>query len=120
MLLKIIFEDYDMLVVDKPPGLLTHQSKHEKENNLVSILKKKGYKLAENEKKNTFRDGIIHHLDKNTTGLIVVAKTAFFLRIMKKNFQKRKINKYYLTIVDNSFPKEKTTINVPLRVKNST
>ena len=71
--LDIVYEDDHMLVVNKPSGMLTHPTTTEKENTLVNALK---YKYGENlsDINGEFRRGILHRLDRNTSGLLMVAK----------------------------------------------
>ena len=78
--LDIIWEDENMLVINKPSGMLTHPTTIEKNGTLVNALL---YKYGENlsDLNGEFRRGIVHRLDRNTTGLIIYAKNKIALDI---------------------------------------
>src|SRR5579862_1072974 len=73
MALDIVFEDEILLVVNKPRGLATHPAPTLKEPSLVNALLAHGTSLSSGS--SPFRPGIVHRLDKDTTGLLIVAKT---------------------------------------------
>ena len=90
--IQIIFENEDFLVVDKPSGMTTTKEKKNEENTLEDYLRK----IRPN---NLPRNGIIHRLDKGTSGLIVVAKTEPALLNLKDQFKKRMVRKKYYCLV---------------------
>lgn len=91
-MLKIIYQDNDLLVIDKPPGLVVDPAETVKQETLADILQKDfGIKL--------FRGGIVHRLDKDTSGIILVAKTQKTLENLQAQFKERKIQKEYLALV---------------------
>lgn len=99
---KIAYEDHDILIVDKPRGLLTHGDSHEKKNTLANqvcgYLQEKGEYLPSREK--TFVPAPVNRLDRNTTGLVIFGKNAAALRAFTKFIRERnQIEKYYQTIV---------------------
>ncbi|GAU79469.1 RluA family pseudouridine synthase [Fusibacter sp. 3D3] len=94
--LDILFENDDMLIVNKPKGMLTHPDKDEYKNTLATIVH---YYLADLCTK-TFRPAPVHRLDKNTSGLILFAKTYESLKLYNALMRERKIGKYYLTVVE--------------------
>lgn len=87
MNIPIIYEDNDVLVIDKPAGLLVHPVLNEK-NTLLDFLKTK-YSNAE----------LVHRLDKDTSGLMVIAKNEKIAEWLKEQFQNRTIKKKYLALV---------------------
>ncbi|OGE25044.1 hypothetical protein A3C26_04405 [Candidatus Daviesbacteria bacterium RIFCSPHIGHO2_02_FULL_39_12] len=90
--LKIIFEDGNLLIINKPPCLVVDQASTVKEQTLADILQKDmGISL--------FRGGIAHRLDKDTSGLILVAKTQPALENLQAQFKERKVKKEYLALV---------------------
>ncbi len=92
MALKIIYQDDSLLVVDKPPGLVVDPAKTVREQTLVDLLKQQfNLKL--------FRAGIVHRLDKETSGLLLVAKTQQALEVLQAQFKQRKVKKEYLALV---------------------
>ena len=106
---KIAYEDNNILIVDKPKGLLTHGDSHEKKNTLVNqvcgYLQEKGEYLPSREK--TFVPSPVNRLDRNTTGLVIFGKNAAALRMLTRVIRDREhIEKYYLTIVCGKLDKE--------------
>lgn len=99
---KIAYEDHNLLIVDKPKGLLTHGDSHEKKNTLVNqvcgYLQEQGEYVPSREK--TFVPAPVNRLDRNTTGLVIFGKNAAALRTFTKLIRQRgQIEKYYQTIV---------------------
>lgn len=96
--LDIVYEDENMLVVNKPSGQLTHPTTTEKENTLVNALK---FKYGENlsDINGEFRRGILHRLDRNTSGLLMVAKNNKAHEFLAKQIQERTAIKKYLAVV---------------------
>ncbi|MDO8570113.1 MAG: RluA family pseudouridine synthase [Candidatus Daviesbacteria bacterium] len=91
-MVKVIFQDDYLLVLDKPPGLVVTSSETNYEKTLEDILKSDfGIKID--------RGGIVHRLDKDTSGLLVVAKTAEVLEKLQAQFKERTVKKEYLTLV---------------------
>lgn len=93
--LEICFEDRDLVVINKPAGLSMHPGAGNKQRTLVNALIAhygRGYfGLAE-------RAGIVHRLDKDTTGLVVVAKDARVLNFLSQQFSKRSVKREYLAL----------------------
>jgi len=125
--IKIIFENSDFLVINKPAGLLVHSIRlGDKEETLVDWLKEKypaitkvGDPSASSGQEN-LRPGIVHRLDRETSGIMIVAKNneAFFY--LKKLFQEKKIKKGYLVMVSGVFKNKTGTIEKPIgRVASS-
>lgn len=106
---KIAYEDENVLIVDKPKGLLTHGDSHEKKNTLVNqvcgYLQDKGEYDPAREK--TFVPSPVNRLDRNTTGLVIFGKNAAALRILTALLRERDhVEKYYMTIVCGKLDKE--------------
>lgn len=111
--LDIVYEDENMLVVNKPSGMLTHPTSNERCGTLVNALL---FKYGENlsDLNGEFRRGIVHRLDKNTSGLLMIAKnnkTHEYLAGIIKNHQ---ITKKYRTIVKGVYTKDEEIINLPI------
>ena len=111
--LDIVYEDDNMLVVNKPSGMLTHPTANEKNGTLVNALL---FKYGENlsDVNGELRRGIVHRLDKNTSGLLMVAKnnkTHEYLAGLIRNHQ---ITKKYRTIVKGVYPNDEDIINLPI------
>lgn len=111
--LNIVWEDENMLVVNKPAGMLTHPTPLEKENTLVNALL---FKYGENlsDLNGEFRRGIVHRLDRNTSGLLMVAKNNKTHEYLAAQIKARNITKKYRTIVNGNYEKDEDTINLPI------
>ncbi|MBS4013337.1 MAG: RNA pseudouridine synthase, partial [Bacteroidetes bacterium] len=116
--LDIIFENEDFLVINKPADLIVHPVKSLAETTLVSVLLKK-YPGIKNVGENCLRPGIIHRLDKNVSGLLIIAKNQKTFDYFKKQFQLQQIIKEYFALVHGQVSKETGIINLALaRDKN--
>jgi 23S rRNA pseudouridine1911/1915/1917 synthase len=96
--LEIVYEDKDVIVIDKPAHLLVHPVKPQQNDTLVNGLLAY-YPAIKNVGEDSLRPGIVHRLDKDTSGLIVVAKNNRAFAYLKKQFQERKVEKRYLALV---------------------
>lgn len=96
--LDIVYEDENMLVVNKPSGMLTHPTTTEKENTLVNALK---YKYGENlsDTNGEFRRGILHRLDRNTSGLLMVAKNNQAHEFLANQIKEKTAIRKYLAVI---------------------
>ena len=94
--LEVHHEDEDILVVFKPAGLATHPSAGHYDNSLVHWLINR-FKLAESDE--LFRPGIVHRLDMDTSGLLVIAKTKKGKRSMGRQFKEHSITRKYFALV---------------------
>jgi 23S rRNA pseudouridine1911/1915/1917 synthase len=94
---NIIFEDEDIVVVNKQAGMVVHPAAGNWGGTLVNALLFHCGRLAESE--DEFRPGIVHRLDKDTSGVIVVAKNDRAMRSLAKQFQKRTVKKKYIALV---------------------
>lgn len=109
--LKIKYEDDDLLIISKDSGIIVHPSPNTKAVTIVDILLNLYPKIStvgENS-----RPGIVHRLDKGTSGLMVIAKNNLILNSLKDQFKKREVVKEYLAVV-NGNTKEKGIINAPI------
>jgi 23S rRNA pseudouridine1911/1915/1917 synthase len=94
--LSIVFEDDELLVVDKPAGMVVHPAPGNWTGTLVNALKGRGQSLAEGSAEE--RAGLVHRLDKDTSGLIVVAKTDRTLRALGKAITERRVARRYAVL----------------------
>lgn len=108
--LEIVWEDENMLVVNKPSGILTHPTSTEKENTLVNALL---YKYGENlsDINGELRRGILHRLDRNTSGLLMVAKNNAAHENLASQLKDRTIVKKYLAIAKGNFKEDSGVID---------
>jgi len=107
--LKIIFENKNIIVIDKPAGLTVHPVKPEQDDTLVNGLIAY-YPEIKKVGDDSLRPGIVHRLDKDTSGLMVVAKNNSVFDYLKKQFQERKVIKKYLALVCGQVKDKKGTI----------
>ncbi len=109
--LKIVYEDENILLADKPQGLLVHPDKNEYGDTLIARIQKYLYKKGEYNPKeeNCFKPALANRIDRNTGGIVIAAKTAEALRIICEKIKLREIDKRYLAVVHGSF-KEKSGI----------
>ena len=98
MKISVIHENKDFLVIDKLAGVLSHQTDKETENTVTNFLIEQYPEIKEvgEDKK---RPGIVHRLDKDTSGLMIIARNneAFFY--FKEQFKKKLVQKKYITLV---------------------
>lgn len=111
--LDIVWEDENMLVVNKPSGMLTHPTELELENTLVNALL---YKYGENlsDINGYFRRGILHRLDRNTSGLLMVAKNNEAHKFLANQIKERLVIKKYLAIVKGVVKEDSGIIDLPI------
>jgi 23S rRNA pseudouridine1911/1915/1917 synthase len=108
--LDILFEDADMLLVNKPAGMLVHPSHREKRGTLLNAL---AHHLNHNGGRHV-RPGLIHRLDKETSGMIVIAKNAVAHRTLCRHFLKRRVEKRYIALVEGIVLEERGSITAPI------
>jgi 23S rRNA pseudouridine1911/1915/1917 synthase len=111
---KIIFENADYLVINKPAGLIVHGGTGITEPVLTDWLRKK-YPEIETVGDDPLRPGIVHRLDKEASGLMIITKTPKAFDYFKKQFQKRKIVKKYSALAYGKISKDEDIITFPIR-----
>lgn len=109
--LRIIYEDADLLVVDKPAGMVVHPAAGHSSGTLVNAVLGHSPDLVIG---NVERPGIVHRLDRNTSGLILIAKNDAALRNLQLQFASRTVNKVYLALVDGRLETPQGKIDAPL------
>ncbi len=97
--LDVIFEDTELLVVNKPVGMLTHPDQIEQKDTLISRVHAYLYRKGELDSQ-LFQPASANRLDRNTSGLVLIGKTAGMLHQLNQWIQKREMEKYYVTIVE--------------------
>jgi len=110
--IEIVYEDNDIIVVNKPQGMLTHPVGNKKEGTLVNALLYYSKNLSGIG--GVLRPGIIHRLDKDTSGLILVAKNDFSHKILSNDLKERKIKRIYYAVVKGVVKEDKGIIEIPL------
>lgn len=97
--LDVMFEDDSILVVDKPAGMVVHPAAGNWSGTLVNALLGREPDLMDDDEMDPLRPGIVHRLDKDTSGALVIAKTPKALRKLSRMFAEREVEKTYLAIV---------------------
>jgi len=103
--LSIIYQDNDIVVVNKPAGIAVHKGITEKGETLADWLVEKFPEL---------RPGIVHRLDKDTSGVLVAARNQKSFEFLKNQFQKREVVKKYLALVEGVLKNDNGTIALPI------
>lgn len=111
--LDIVYEDENMIVVNKPSGMLTHPTAIERTNTLVNALL---YKYENNLSgiNGEFRRGILHRLDRNTSGLLMIAKNNKTHEFLAEQIKKHLITKKYRAVVKGNYIKDEDKIYLPI------
>lgn len=117
--IQIIYEDKNFIAVNKPAGLLVHavQSKN-KEPILVDWLLEYCPQIKNVGDDLENRPGIVHRLDKNTSGILLIPKNQEYFKYLKNLFQNHEIRKTYLTLVWGRVAAEKGVIDKPIGLKS--
>ncbi|BDQ27520.1 RluA family pseudouridine synthase [Helicobacter heilmannii] len=105
---EVIYEDADLLVLNKPPYLVVHPARGVYELTLMEHLQAKGYTLS--SLSGELRCGIVHRLDKDTSGAIVIAKTNHAHAHLAAQLKSKEMGRYYLAILS-------TPLNAPIKVE---
>lgn len=114
MTINVIYEEQDFLVINKPSGLAVHKTGlNDTKITLVDLMLEK-YPEIKGVGENFFRPGIVHRLDKETSGLLIIAKTQSPFEYFKKLFQERKIKKTYIALVYGVLKNKSGRIEAPL------
>jgi 23S rRNA pseudouridine1911/1915/1917 synthase len=116
--INILFEDKDILIVNKDAGMVVHPGFGNYDGTLVNALAFHFNNLPSMDGQE--RPGLIHRIDKNTSGILVVAKNELSLNVMAKKFEKRDLNRLYLALVWGDVKEDKGTIigNIGRSLKN--
>lgn len=110
--MSIVYDDDDIVVVDKPPFLAAHPSLGWEGDTVVGALAGAGYRISTSGPPE--RQGIIHRLDVGTSGLMIVAKSEIAYSVMKRKFKDREIHKTYHAVVQGHPDPSEGTIDAPI------
>lgn len=120
MEISVIFENEDFVVFNKPAGLTVNEARSTKNQETLQGYIKEKYPPSDLKPQNIdqeeyfSKNGIVHRLDKDTSGIIIVAKTPSSYEILKKQFQGREVVKKYLTLVHGEVELKEGEINAPI------
>jgi 23S rRNA pseudouridine1911/1915/1917 synthase len=104
--LAVAYEDDDLLVVDKPAGIVVHPAAGHRTGTLSQALTARGIAAD--------RGGIVHRLDRDTSGLLLAAKDEDTLRTLQEELRERRIEREYLALVEGRPPARSGTIEAPI------
>lgn len=110
--LDIIYEDKDIIIVNKPKGMVVHPAPGNKTQTLVNALLNHTDNLSTIN--GPIRPGIVHRLDKDTSGLLIVAKNNFAHENIVKQLKNHEIKRIYVALVHGIIAREQATINAPI------
>lgn len=109
--LTVVYEDSDVVVIDKPPGLVVHPAPGHPDGTLVNALLAAFPDIVIG---GDLRPGIVHRLDRDTSGLLVVARNEHALRHLQAQQQARTMTKVYLVVVAGRFHEQEGVIDAPV------
>ena len=112
--LRIIYEDDDLMLVDKPAGMVVHPARGNPSGTLVNAVLAYCRELEERPFADAARPGIVHRLDRNTSGLILVAKNGDAQLFLSEEFKERRIRKTYRALAWGRFDEKEGVIDVPI------
>ncbi|HSU25461.1 MAG TPA: RluA family pseudouridine synthase, partial [Pyrinomonadaceae bacterium] len=117
--LDIVYEDDAIIVVDKPAGMLVHPTHRDKNGTLLNALAfhlntESFPQRPGDAEKSVVRPGLVHRLDKETSGLMVIAKSVEIHRRLAREFMKKRVEKRYVALVDGTFRDDEGTIESPI------
>ena len=112
--LDIVFEDDSLIVVNKPSGMVVHPSKGHYSGTLVNALLYHSNSLSDSTSEEIYRPGLVHRIDKDTSGLLVIAKNNDVHQKLAEQIAENKMNREYIAIVDGHFAHETGVVDAPL------
>ena len=110
--IDIVYEDEHIIIVNKPSGLVVHPGSGNYDNTLVNGLMY--YTNSLSDVNGDERPGIVHRIDKDTSGLLMVAKTNEAHQILTEYFKNKDVKREYLALLTGVFPHETATIDAPI------
>lgn len=112
MPLDIVYEDNDLMVINKPSGVVVHPGSGNTSNTLVNGLMYYTTNLSDTNGEE--RPGIVHRIDKDTSGLLLVAKTNKAHEKLGEMFKNKEVKREYLALIKGVFPHNSATIDAPI------
>ena len=111
--LDILYEDESLAVINKPAGMVVHPSRGHWAGTLVGAL---AFHFQNNlsQVRGSARPGIVHRLDRDTSGVIIVAKTDYAHMKLAEQFEQREIHKEYVAICSGAPPRDRDVIDAPI------
>ncbi len=118
--LNIVYEDENIILMDKPVGLIVHDDDTEKVNTLLNHMKAYLYRKGDYnpDDENSFAPSLCNRIDRNTGGIVIAAKNAITLKVINDKIKSREIKKFYMCLVQGRLDKKAETLTGYL-VKNT-
>lgn len=113
-LLKILYEDDFLFIVEKPSGITVDNSETTKEGEITVEDLLGGLRVERGLLSEIDRNGIVHRLDKETSGVLVVAKDSETKDLLQKEFAERRVKKTYIAVVNGSFQEGLVSVDAPI------
>jgi 23S rRNA pseudouridine1911/1915/1917 synthase len=110
--LTILYEDEDLAVIDKPKGIVVHPSLGHSSGTIVNAIKFHFDKLANDSSE--FRPGIVHRLDKDTSGVLIICKTDKGMQSIQEQLQSKECKRTYLVLVHGQVPFDTFKVDAPI------
>jgi 23S rRNA pseudouridine1911/1915/1917 synthase len=110
--LDVLYEDEDVIAINKPAGMSVHAGAGNSHGTLVNALLGRGQALSQSD--DPLRPGIVHRLDKETSGIVLVAKNDFAHAKLSEAFRQRAIRKIYVALVQGSMEEERGRIELAI------
>ena len=110
--IDIVYEDDDIMVINKPSGLVVHPGSGNHNNTLVNGLLYYTTELSDTNGEE--RPGIVHRIDKDTSGLLLIAKSNKAHEILTEYFKNKEVKREYIALICGRFPHETATIDAPI------
>lgn len=112
--ISIIYQDNNIIIIDKPAGIAVHKGVAEKGETIADWLAEKFPEVKKVGDDPGLRPGIVHRLDKETSGILAMARNQKSFEFLKNQFQNREIVKKYLALVEGKLKNEKSVISLPI------
>ena len=117
--LEVVYEDDDIVVINKQAGLLVHPARGHRDQTLLNalafyFLKRQSSEMADLPVRESHRPGIVHRLDRDTTGIMILAKTELALWRLGRQFELRRVQKTYQAIVHGTMELDEDVIDMPI------
>lgn len=110
--LDVVYEDDDIIVVNKPSGMVVHPGNGNVEHTLVNALINHTSSLSSSN--GAIRPGIVHRIDKDTSGLLLVAKNDKVHAILSEGFKNKTIKRVYVALLKGNFKNQNATVDAPI------
>ena len=108
--LPVMYQDEDVIVIDKPAGVLTHSKGSINDESTVADF----FETLNTDQEKTNRTGVVHRLDRDTSGVMIGAKTEKAKKFLQKQFSERKVKKIYYAVVTGRPKTDKAMISLPI------